>query len=242
MDDEKKAKKMNKELANELKLRLGDEKYSVLKSQARALRCGEISSKTFLRAMRLELELPRILILKICMTIPERSLKTELLSNVQYSSTLIIIYFHHLLSEYKREMILEKAKTMKVDLCISCYGTPGILVLEGETQTIKLFLTILRDQRWQTMDIRACRSVVCISKHRRYHVFDDRIIEVGSGLRNFWLELERLEKSSRENRSSEVHGSDFDGFEYVRQAIICNHKVPKKLFRNPFLPPGGTQT
>jgi len=235
-------KRQNVEVARELKLKLGREKYELVKSLAKRLRRGKVSPSLFLGQLK-DLKVDANLTKKMIESLPNKTLRKELHETLQKyetsgSSCLIVIHFHHLLSEFKREMIIDVAKQLNVHFCMSCFGTPGVLIIEATIQAIMSFLKVLRSQRWQTMDIRAVRTVLFnrTVKLRDCFVFfpDKNIIEV----RSLWFELNRVETESSKLRCYDVHGHDFNGFEFVRNVILSNHTVPKRLFQNPKLPLG----
>ena len=230
-------KKKNVELAKELRSMLGNEKYDELKILARALRSGDLTSSSFLRRCREELRVSPSCLQKMIETLPDESLQKELKRNINNSTCLIVIHFHHILSELKREMILDVARELDVHFCISKYGTPGVVIIEAPTESVESFLSILRSQRWQTMDIRACRTVLCdLNRDLRCNFFfpnpERRIVEL-KAMKILWYELEVVEKHSKIFRDATVHGDDFNGLEYVQNAILSNRKIPRKCFSNP---------
>jgi len=222
------------ELAKELRSVLGDEKYSQLKVLARALRSGDVTASSFLEKCD-EMNMPSTYVRKMISTIPDEDLRKELKRNVNGSTCLIVIHFHHILNELKREMILEVANELRVHFCVSKYGTPGVIVLEAPIGSIESFLSILRSQPWQTMDIRACRTILHDRDSSCHFFFPDaerRIVEL-KAMKSLWFELDKVEKQSEIFRDSKVHGHDFNGLEYVQNAVLSDRTIPRKLFSNP---------
>ena len=222
------------ELAKELRSELGDEKYSQLKILARALRSGDVTASSFLEQCK-EMNMPSTYVNKMIATIPDESIRKELKRSVNGSICLTVIHFHHILNEFKREMILEVAHELQVHFCVSKYGTPGVVILEAPIGSIESFLSILRSQRWQTMDIRACRTILH-DRDSSCHFFfpgtERRIVEL-KAMKALWFELDKVEKHSKGFRDSKVHGHDFNGLEYVQNAVLSDRTIPKKLFANP---------
>lgn len=67
------------------------------------------------------------------------------------TNSIVLIWFHHLLSTTKRKAILALQSLRG----ISKPGYPGILVLQGPKDILKDAITELKGMRWQAMQIRA---------------------------------------------------------------------------------------
>lgn len=65
----------------------------------------------------------------------------------------MVIFFHHLLDEWKREVIPEWAKELGLR-GFSKAGHPGVILAEGTLQGTAEFVRRLRECRWQTMELR----------------------------------------------------------------------------------------
>jgi len=66
----------------------------------------------------------------------------------------LVLRFHHILAEDKREYIVESA----MELGLSGWsraGTPGCVLIEGEPESIGAFVARLRELKWQTMELAA---------------------------------------------------------------------------------------
>ena len=79
----------------------------------------------------------------------ETSEATQSASN--NTSSIVLIWFHHLLSTRKRKAILALQSLRG----ISKPGYPGILVLQGPKDILEDAITELKGMRWQAMQVRA---------------------------------------------------------------------------------------
>ena len=53
-----------------------------------------------------------------------------------------------------------------------------------------------------------------------------RIVEL-KAMKSLWCELDKVEKHSRGFRDSKVHGHDFNGLEYVQNAVLSDRTIRK---------------
>lgn len=89
-----------------------------------------------------------------------KSSRSKKAADVRGDLFTLLIHFHHILNESKREAIQNWAHELALG-GVSRPGTPGLVIVEGCKESVYLYVRRLRALRWQSMELR-CMEQVCV--------------------------------------------------------------------------------
>lgn len=69
-----------------------------------------------------------------------------------------LIYSHHIIAESKRMGLRELSVALNVTALVKI-GWPGVIVLEGETNAVELFVSLIQKWRWKQLVVRGEQEV-----------------------------------------------------------------------------------
>lgn len=116
----------------------------------------------------------------------KKEVKIKKKKDKEYDTTFtrLWIYSHHIFSKFKRRDIIDWAHEMKLT-GFSLPGKPGIICVEGYSQTVEDYWSRLRALNWKKIMIKETENTDIgknnINQFRKFDKFEEKVFEVRSG-------------------------------------------------------------